>query len=83
MFDPEIVKKLPKLRFLVIFSTLHHYFSLILQGKNMLNSMNSYWRVISTFSSVKAAKLALLTLWENDRLKMKGFLQAQDFIKQK
>ena len=30
IFDLEIVKKLPKLRFLAIFSTLHHQFSLIL-----------------------------------------------------
>ena len=30
IFDLEIVKKLPKLRFLVIFLTLHHQFSLIL-----------------------------------------------------
>ena len=30
IFDLEIVKKLPRLRLLVIFSTLHHLFSLIL-----------------------------------------------------
>ena len=30
IFDLEIVLKLPKLRFLVIFSTMHHQFSLIL-----------------------------------------------------
>ena len=30
IFDLKIVKKLPKLRFLAIFLTLDHYFSLIL-----------------------------------------------------
>ena len=40
--------------------------------------------MISISSSVKAEKLVMLTLWRGTAiLDMKGFLEKQDFIKQK